>query len=100
MTTPRISDERIAVFTEWIARQPRFDGARVHVHPDDFDALLAEVRAHRARSAQPTPGMEEIEGLVDAFAAAQRGPAKMRPALGTRAALLSAVSRLAARDGR
>jgi hypothetical protein len=41
------------------------------------------------------PDLAKIEGLVDRFAAAQRGPAKMRPALGTRAALLAAVRALA-----
>jgi hypothetical protein len=40
----------------------------------------------------------EVEAAIDAYAAAQRGPAKLRPALGTRAALVSAIQAMRRED--
>lgn len=61
-------------------------------------ALCREVRSHRARSAQPTPGTEEIERLVDGFREAVLKNYTPSYVAAARETLLSAVSRLAARS--
>jgi mRNA-degrading endonuclease toxin of MazEF toxin-antitoxin module len=102
----RLTDARLAGLAEWIAGEPRFGGAMVHVSPDDFDALISEVRAARAsRASRDAPAdrvfsaLHEVQSAWKARQTATISPDEFERRTGNALLALAAPSApLASRD--